>query len=758
LGYALISAESDDPDEYMMLLFRSTPFASFRVSISMLLILAASNGALQARQHVDLQVSTVDKTATGFDMSLRLGHWIPVSFHLNPNASVRPSRFEITCPDGDGTTTTFEGNLKSDDRYPDVVQASFRMGRGTSEIDVKLFSKDEIVDRFQLAAGSQYTVLPSTQRMILVIEPTERITTTIRTTISGLKSKPLVAHLTDLSELPLDWKCYQGINQLILAADSVDQIKSIGAARLNAIKRWLSEGGELLLCVGQGGDGLLTDGGALQAFCPGSFAGIVQLNSSKRIEFFASGSKSQLLPDDGNQTIPAVRVDDTTGVVMLSEGDVPLIIEQSFGFGKLTFVAMDLDSDLFHAWPGNVNLIHQLVLGDDESSAAQSPASGRVSHYGYDDLVGQLRVPLDQFTRAQMITFTWVAVLIALFILCIGPGDYFLLRKVIGRMEFTWITFGLMTAAFCAVAWFTVKNTKPERFQLNQLEVVDIDALSGDAKGTIWANLFSPNTSKLDLDLVTGNSLGIPIEDSEIVWHGLPGNGLGGMSTSAATAIAGEDYRIVLEDNDAGRKVRVEGLPMRVSSSKAVFGTWSGEVPAKPLSQLKFNPSIQKKRLEGTLTNPLDKPLNNCRILFEDWVYVLERPLEPGETIDIVTETREKYARSHYNRKVSKEDKSSSTPWDPTDTRLNRIAEMMLFYRAAGGQGYTGLTHDYQASVDMSHLPNLNRAILVGEFAGHVTDILINGQAPSADNCDHQLTILRVSLPVQQAQKSNSTN
>lgn len=298
-----------------------------------------------------------------------------------------------------------------------------------------------------------------------------------------------------------------------------------------------------------------------------------------------------------------------------------------------------------------------------------------------------------------------------------------------------------------------MKNTKPDRIQLNQLEIVDIVAESGRTKGMIWANLFSPNTSKLDLNLASANDLGVQIEDSEIVWHGLPGTGLGGMGTSTATAIAGEDYRIMMDDVMDSRKVRMDGLPMRVSSSKAVFGTWYGNAPKKPISQLTYNPSIQKKQLEGTLTNPLDRPLNNCRILFEDWVYVLERPLEPGETIDIVTETREKYARSHYNRNVSKEDKSSSTPWDPTDTRLNRIAEIMLFYEAAGGRGYTGLTHDYQAFVDMSHLPHLNRAVLVGEFAGHVTDILINDEAPAADSYDRQLSILRVNLPVRQTQR-----
>ncbi len=421
-----------------------------RVAVSFLAVCLLSFGNLQARQSGETEVANAERTSVGFDKNLRLGHWVPVSFHLNPSAVVRPTRFEITCPDGDGTTTTFCGNLESDEPYPDVVQASFRMGRGTSQVAVKLFADDEIISQFPLAAGSQFDVVPSTQKMILVVETTERITTTIKNASSGMKSQPLIVHAAEFSDLPLNWKCYEGINQLILAARDLDEINSIGTARLESIKRWLGEGGRLILCVGQGGQEVLSDGQPLQAFCPGKFAGIERLKSSKRIEFFASGSKSQLLPDNAQQTIPVTRIDATTGIVALSDGELPLIIEQSFGLGQLTFVAMDLDSDLFHAWAGNGNLVRKIMFGEEDTSAIPFQASGRVSHFGYDDLVGQLRVPLDQFARARMVTFTWVAVLIALFILCIGPGDYFLLRKVVGRMEFTWITFGLITVAFCA--------------------------------------------------------------------------------------------------------------------------------------------------------------------------------------------------------------------------------------------------------------------------------------------------------------------
>ena len=61
--------------------------------------------------------------------------------------------------------------------------------------------------------------------------------------------------------------------------------------------------------------------------------------------------------------------------------------------------------------------------------------------YGVSDLSTILRTALEQFPGVKLIPFGWVAFFIFLYILLIGPGDYFFLKKVLKRMELTWITF-----------------------------------------------------------------------------------------------------------------------------------------------------------------------------------------------------------------------------------------------------------------------------------------------------------------------------
>jgi len=102
------------------------------------------------------------------------------------------------------------------------------------------------------------------------------------------------------------------------------------------------------------------------------------------------------------------------------------------------------------------------------------------------------------------------------------------------------------------------------------------------------------------------------------------------------------------------------------------------------------------------------------------------------------------------NRKFKKSDednRSNNTAWNQTDTNTRRIASMMMFYQAAGGNNYTGLTHRYQSFTDMSHNLFLNRAVLVGEVAQVGAELLVDQERVS-DQYDHTRTLVRVILPV----------
>ena len=86
---------------------------------------------------------------------------------------------------------------------------------------------------------------------------------------------------------------------------------------------------------------------------------------------------------------------------------------------------------------------------------------------------------LEQFPGVKLIPFGWVAFFIFLYILLIGPGDYFFLKKVLKRMELTWITFPTIVVTVSLVAYYAAYVLKGNDLLVNKVDVVDIDQAAG---------------------------------------------------------------------------------------------------------------------------------------------------------------------------------------------------------------------------------------------------------------------------------------
>ena len=79
----------------------------------------------------------------------------------------------------------------------------------------------------------------------------------------------------------------------------------------------------------------------------------------------------------------------------------------------------------------------------------------------------------------KLIPFGWVAFFIFLYILLIGPGDYFFLKKVLKRMELTWITFPTIVVTVSLLAYYAAYLLKGNDLLVNKVDVVDVDQVDG---------------------------------------------------------------------------------------------------------------------------------------------------------------------------------------------------------------------------------------------------------------------------------------
>ena len=163
----------------------------------------------------------------------------------------------------------------------------------------------------------------------------------------------------------------------------------------------------------------------------------------------------------------------------------------------------------------------------------------------------------------RLISFTSVALIVLGFVGLLA-ADYFFLKHVVGRMQLTWLT----VPTYCLLAGVATcsvfRSAKPDVYQVNQAELIDIDATGvewqltrgGDVsapsavppsvvRGKIWLSLYSPDAGQLDLGLHSQLPWDMQAGSLNLGWLGLPGRGIGGMESDNQWVQTAKPYRYV---------------------------------------------------------------------------------------------------------------------------------------------------------------------------------------------------------------------
>ncbi len=698
----------------------------------------------------------------GFAQTAKLGHWVPVT--VNVPTAVTAVKLELSIIDGDESPVVYSGpaNPMTTDAGT-AYQGLCRFGRRYGSLTATLVGDDgqPVFSQSIDLEASGADLSASTDHLTLLLGGSKELEGNLKATfgIATDDANLRLVHVTDFGALPKSELGWQSVDRLIISCASAAGLDSLSALQWDAIRKWIGSGGSLVLIADPQNLSLINETPLNQLFA-GAKASLETLDSSRELERFVGDSRRRLInrnePGIEFAKVPAVTGDEL--VLLAAEDGSPLVIRKAEGFGRVELVAVNLESKRLMEWQSYKTLLEKIFdnRNEDSSGGANKPrsdgqkAGSAVTHFGYDDITGQLRVPLDDFSTVRFLDFTLIAILIALYIICISVGDYFLLNRLAKKMELTWITFPLIALLFCGIAWGIAKATRPARLQVNQLEIIDIDANEDYSRGTTWVDIYSPSGQHVDVSVSPTTAIGLDVKNSSVTWQGLPGDGLGGLETKTTTGFKRTGYRQESSSDASGEGgYQIRQMPLQVSSTRSLVAQFKIQNPPNFSSQLK----VQRDRLSGTLTNPLEVTLYNAKVFFGNYVYLLKKPLQPGDVVYLDTDSDEKTIRTVLNRTSSQGDsdremgKTKSLPWDPRDKSLTRIADIMMFYEAAGGENYTGLTHGYFSKIDCSHLLKLQRAVLVGQIES-ASSLLVNGQEVK-ELYDSSISMVRVVLPVE---------
>ncbi len=685
----------------------------------------------------------------GFANHIRLGHWTHLSLQLrDPTRCTSVRHVEITCPDGDATPVTYRQPATCDDQG--IVQAYFRLGRPQGEVSVRLLDgTDSVVFQYQFSvseAGEIVKTVRPTARLIVGIGnvPEFRRSTNAEETAELdlatflLKDSPII-------HLPRDQQGYRGIDTVVLAATTRELLDALSNEQIQALTNWVERGGKLLMWVNPDlidelrGNGRLSSLGRFDSLKP---------QTQRRlsvVERFADAT----VPIAMENPIAVLNLGESISQVVLSQDGWAVAGRYRLGMGTATIVALSLSDPPLSSWKYTPVMLHKFLFADDAAVDSGSlPGSARMIDNGYRDLAGQFRVPLEAFSNVSLIPFTLVAVLIGLFLLIVGPAEYFLLRSLREKMHWTWVSFPILVAAFCGLAYWLNHSFKSPTSQVNVCEVIDVEPSTSLVTGRMWAGIYSPTADELTIKTRIRNlQWGEPTR-CEVTWMGHPGSGLGGMQTKVTAFATPEGYLQPIANQGEQQNCWLENYPINFASTRTVAAYFESRTTIRSNSRLIRTRRLD--RLDGQVGNPFDFTLYNARLFYGESIFVPEKHLEPGDAVDVFTEMKERTIKNYFAGRTGDATKEGSKAqrWNPNERDVNRILSLAMIHNMLGGQRYSGLSNRYLEGLELSDQLLPDRAILVADITDPVWQLEIDGKGQSAA-APPRTTIIRIFLPVE---------
>ncbi|HEV3117748.1 MAG TPA: hypothetical protein VGY58_11885, partial [Gemmataceae bacterium] len=585
---------------------------------------------------------TFEGTQVGFGSNpgvalFKSGAWTPVYILLKaaPGGTDTPGDVIIEAADGDEVHTKYRVSFPQ--LNPEEVYTVLGYTKpGRTDFNYTIVMNDKVVGTHHEEISSMnpgqllFLTLGSNMQLSLrpALNPKQKGNNNEEETdnINAHEGRSLVATV-DMNMLPRTWFAYEPVDLAILTTGNRDgfvmPLLNEREGRKEALAEWVRRGGKLLISVGRNQDLLRgQEFEAITSLLPVAVNGTTQVTHLHSVERYGGGSdKPMTTPRAGKFEVAKLeakpgRVTDTLLYWNPEERETPLVVRGAYGLGSVTVVAFDLDEPPFRGWKGQQGFLNRLVR-DTTPAFAEAPVDEHFSNrgFGYNqqftDIGGSLETALEQFDEIPVISFGWVALFILIYILVVGPLDYFFLKKVVKRLELTWITFPTVVIAISVAAYFTAYWLKGNDQKINKVDLVDIDLSTQQVYGNSWFTIFSPRIQHYTVGLEPVEPEWGPAPADRRRWPVLvswmPRQETNfGQNRGQSQGLFRRPYAYA--DDATG----LVGVPIQVWSTKSFATSWQASFdPAKPLfsSDLKLTPRGQ---YTGTITSRLPVPLEEA--------------------------------------------------------------------------------------------------------------------------------------------------
>jgi hypothetical protein len=488
------------------------------------------------------------------------------------------------------------------------------------------------------------------------------------------------------SDLPTRWLGYDTIDVAILGTSQAAFFNELvlDSRRRSALLEWVRRGGKIVLCVGQN-QNLMQSSEEWQRFLPVEFTGMKQTNranvqwpGSAVLDDLADPVRKQPLaiatmkfkPERDVRTLATARLEEG--------GEMPLVVQAAYGSGRVTIVAADPDEVPFSRWKRQGDFWERVLRDGGPKFAMPNRSDGLVASETNDSLARNLQSSLESLPQVPVISFSWIALLVLVYIVLIGPLDYLILKKIFKRLEWTWVTFPTIVLVASLGAYWTAHRLKGSEIRIQKVDLVDFDLIEHSATGWSWFSVFSPSQSDFHLSIEPSAAwrLKEPVSPPDLTALG--------EARVGRQSLFRRSYRF---DADAGS---LHDVPISVWSVKSLQARWHSWLERSDLP-LDVSLRLVGDEVTGRITSRLPVRLHGVTVFHRQHVYQVGI-LEPGQTVQVTPAARTSFREwsSPNMAVIPLAGEGQFTPWTrpaaPPPAPASRIAQALLFheFREAG--------------------------------------------------------------------------
>jgi len=673
-----------------------------------------------AKASTDDEVISAD---IGLNNVTRAGHWNPVTLHL-PKALVEsPTRYvavEAMDPDGQWLRSPLVRPVLTNNT---TWSARLLVKLGNRNTTIRAVVIDQ--ENSDSTASPQEQVIKSTTLQIpKPLESSQEILFLLGDLVNAKRVTRLAAREDGSRMLVISQKpetvsipvsptfgpaglMFDGVDKVIICGNVIKQ--GISDEQLLELDAWIRQGGDILFTAGMSLPSALLASPVIKSWLPGTFDRLIPLRRAAALETYARANRPLARRAIETLQIPIFENSlDIQGVIEASVGiaktDPPLVVRRAYGFGQITWIGVDLDTQTFRSWSGTDSLLLNLL--DIQSSGDSNGRAGEVRRGGLD-LAGQLRLAIDHFIGVSVIPFELIALISLLYVGAIYPLDWWIARRSERLPWVTWLALPLIVLGFTGITWSTSKRFKADGWQIHTAGLFDIDQATKTCRASSFAGIWASDNGHFALSVSPAKDTSKDDIRSVASWFAAAGRNIGGPDAlSPHTSLAGTPY----EYGPAASEL--QDIPIAAASSQLFEAKWFGRLATHPIQSTLSRTG--QGTLRGTLTSQLQTPLQDCVLMHAGWLYDVGT-LHPGKTFDLDAGRGPKSLGAVLTKKRAVKDRNVSARWKSDDRDIIRILEVAGMHRATGGSEYTGLQSGRLEHIDMTHLLVLNRIILIGK-------------------------------------------